>query len=214
MPTPNTSLRAAREAAASRRIPDECMSRSELADEVNRYLFNSTGKRYDLDRHQIARYERGEVRWPGAAYRAGFRAVLGAKSDSELGFISRRQAPAPSRSAGADEQPTGWHPSDVVATAEEMTSQDVTLSRRKALVSAAAVAGAALTEPLQGWLVRQRIRLTGTSAISGLNWTAGGKSRDNSRAGTTHRPDYSLAKLSSRCSTTSATASRTLPTVP
>lgn len=48
-----------------------------------------------------------------------------------------------------------------------MTSQDVTLSRRKALVSAAAVAGAALTEPLQGWLVPQHVRLTGTAAISG-----------------------------------------------
>ncbi|SDZ14156.1 hypothetical protein SAMN05216215_104848 [Saccharopolyspora shandongensis] len=91
--------------------------------------------------------------------------MLGAKSDSELGFIPRRQAP--SRSAEADDQPTGWHPSDVVANAEEMTSQDVTLSRRKALVSAAAVAGAGLTEPLQGWLVPQRIRLAGSASISG-----------------------------------------------
>ncbi|MER5390095.1 hypothetical protein [Saccharopolyspora sp. NPDC002686] len=133
---------------------------------MNRYLLESTGKRYELDRHQIARYERGEVRWPGAAYRAGFRAVLDAKSDDELGFTPRRQSRTSRRSEGADEQPMGWHPSDVVATAEEMTSQDVNLSRRKALTSAAAVAGAALTGPLQGWLTAQHARFAGCSAIS------------------------------------------------
>lgn len=47
------------------------MLRSELSEEVNRYLLDATGEHYDLDRQQVARYERGEVRCPGAAYRAG-----------------------------------------------------------------------------------------------------------------------------------------------
>ncbi|MBB5153109.1 hypothetical protein [Saccharopolyspora phatthalungensis] len=47
-----------------------------------------------------------------------------------------------------------------------MTSQDVTLSRRKALASASAIAGAALTDPLQRWLMPQHSRFSGTSVIS------------------------------------------------
>ncbi|QIZ35550.1 hypothetical protein FDZ84_13670 [Saccharopolyspora sp. ASAGF58] len=143
------------------------MSRSELAEEVNRYLLAATKQQYDLDRHQIARYERGEVRWPGAAYRSGLRAVLGAKSDADLGFTPGRQPSAKPPTTGPDDQSKGWLPADVVATAEEMTSQDVTLSRRQALTSAsAALAGTALTDPLQRWLMPQQTRFQGTSSVS------------------------------------------------
>lgn len=142
------------------------MGRSELADEVNRYLMTTTGKRYDLDRHQISRYERGEVRWPRAAYRAGLRSVLGVHSDAELGFTPRKQSSDSSSARRLEDPASGWHPAEVVAAAEEMTSQDVTLSRRNALASASAVAGGALTEPLQRWLMPQPSRVSGTSVIS------------------------------------------------
>lgn len=62
------------------------MSRTEVAQAVNAYLWEETGIRYELDGHAIARYERGEVRWPGAPYRSGLRAVLNASTDAELGF--------------------------------------------------------------------------------------------------------------------------------
>ncbi|WP_433869241.1 XRE family transcriptional regulator [Saccharopolyspora sp. CA-218241] len=61
------------------------MTQQELAEAVNTHLWNTTGQRYGLDGQTIARYERGQVRWPGTAYRAGLRAVLGA-GDAELGF--------------------------------------------------------------------------------------------------------------------------------
>ncbi|WP_027929077.1 tetratricopeptide repeat protein [Amycolatopsis thermoflava] len=91
MDEPNDKLRAARRATPSRRAPGEPISPGELADEVNRYLWDTTGQRYQLDGHAIARYERGKVRWPSAPYRAGLRAVLGAGSDADLGFRPTRR---------------------------------------------------------------------------------------------------------------------------
>lgn len=67
------------------------MSRAELAEAVNRCLWDATGKRYQLDAHTIARYERGQVRWPGAHYRSGLRQVLAVSSDAELGFHPSRR---------------------------------------------------------------------------------------------------------------------------
>ncbi|WP_191243526.1 hypothetical protein [Amycolatopsis deserti] len=49
MDEPNDKLRAARRATPSRRVPGEPMSPGELADEVNRYLWDTTGRRYQLD---------------------------------------------------------------------------------------------------------------------------------------------------------------------
>lgn len=82
----NAKLRAMRERTPSRTAPGEPMSRTELAESVNAFLWNSTAERYDLDGHAIARYERGQVAWPSAHYRSGLRAVLGVSTDSELGF--------------------------------------------------------------------------------------------------------------------------------
>jgi hypothetical protein len=66
------------------------MSRQELAEAVNAYLFTHTKRVYAMDAHYVGRLERGARRWPNADYRQGFRAVLGAQSDAELGF-SRTQ---------------------------------------------------------------------------------------------------------------------------
>lgn len=101
---PNDRLRKARENTPSRAVPGEPMSRSELAEAVNAHVWTASGKRTRtaLDAHTIARYERGAVRWPGTAYRAGLRAVLGVATDAELGFVPvrRDRVPAPVRSIG------------------------------------------------------------------------------------------------------------------
>lgn len=62
------------------------MGRAELAEAVNAYLWVTRRKRYSLDAHTIARYERGSITWPSAAYRTALRAVLGVRTDAELGF--------------------------------------------------------------------------------------------------------------------------------
>ncbi|MEV0050686.1 hypothetical protein AB0H34_09365 [Saccharopolyspora shandongensis] len=62
------------------------MSRAELAEAVNAWVAQHTRRAGALDAHYIARLERGAVRCPGRDYRAGFRAVLGAADDAELGF--------------------------------------------------------------------------------------------------------------------------------
>ncbi|MDS1269274.1 transcriptional regulator [Lipingzhangella sp. LS1_29] len=67
------------------------MSRAELAEAVNKYLWRTTGTRHALDAHAIARYERGKVSWPSAAYRAGLKAVLSADTDTDLGFRPSRR---------------------------------------------------------------------------------------------------------------------------
>lgn len=92
MEQPNDQLREARLNTPSRALPGEPMSRGELADAVNAWLWETTGKRYSLDAHTIARYERGSVRWPGAHYRSGLRHVLGVATDAALGFRSARSA--------------------------------------------------------------------------------------------------------------------------
>ncbi len=86
MPEPNSALRAARERTKSRRAPDEPMSRSELAEAVCAWFWETTQRRYGLDGHYIAKLERGIIRWPSAVYRSGLRHVLNAATDSELGF--------------------------------------------------------------------------------------------------------------------------------
>ncbi|MFR9730208.1 hypothetical protein ACL03H_13335 [Saccharopolyspora sp. MS10] len=96
-PERNDRLREAREARPSRVAPGEPLSRAELAEAVNAYLWESTGRRYTLSAHHIAKWERGAVRWPTAAYRAALRAVLGSADDEALGFRPRggRASPAP-----------------------------------------------------------------------------------------------------------------------
>jgi hypothetical protein len=88
---PNAKLRILRNHAPSGIAPGDSMSRAELAEAVNTYLWKTTAKQYDLDSHAIARYERGDVIWPSAHYRAGLRAVLGVSTDADLGFRPTRR---------------------------------------------------------------------------------------------------------------------------
>ena len=69
------------------------MSRQELADAVNAYIWHEHNVEERLDAHDIGKLERGEHRWPGARRREAFRAVLHAETDAQLGFyITRRRS--------------------------------------------------------------------------------------------------------------------------
>ena len=96
MREPNEHLRLARESRPSADVPGTAMSRQELADRVNAYLFESTGRLHELDDNYIGKLERGIIRWPQSSYREALRAVLGASTDGQLGFVNtRRLATAP-----------------------------------------------------------------------------------------------------------------------
>jgi tetratricopeptide (TPR) repeat protein len=102
---PNSRLRALRESRPSPSFPTEPMSRAELAEVVNAELWSSTGRRYALDAHTIARYERGAVRWPSAAYRSAMRKILGVATDQELGFRPSPRGASALAARPADDSP-------------------------------------------------------------------------------------------------------------
>ncbi|MGK8520444.1 XRE family transcriptional regulator [Nocardia asteroides] len=87
---PNVQLQQRREATPSRVASGQIMSRAELAEVVNAYIWRRHGQRRELDARTIARYERGIVRWPNELYREAFRAILHA-TDGELGFVPNRR---------------------------------------------------------------------------------------------------------------------------
>lgn len=99
----NDTLRAARLSRPSPALDGEPMSRGELADAVNTHLWQTTHTRYALDAHTIARYERGAVRWPSAAYRSALRTVLGVSFDAQLGFRPTRRGRAGAGLPGPDD---------------------------------------------------------------------------------------------------------------
>jgi len=76
------------------------MSRQELAEAVNAYLWHTQELDENLDETDIGRLERGEHRWPRTRRREAFRAVLGAATDTELGlYPNRRTAAEPATTA-------------------------------------------------------------------------------------------------------------------
>lgn len=83
---PNDLLRAAREAQQSPSGSGRPMSRQELAEAINTYLWRRHRRRTSLDENYIGKLERGHHRWPQDMYREAFRAVLRVESDADLGF--------------------------------------------------------------------------------------------------------------------------------
>lgn len=94
MPEPNDLLRRARESTESSRAPGEPLSRAELAEQVNAWFYDNTTPRRiaELDGNYIGKLERGTIRWPQEDYRAALRAVLGARTDTDLGFRRSRRS--------------------------------------------------------------------------------------------------------------------------
>ena len=92
MPVANTLLRSARIQAASLRVPDEGVSRDELAGRVNEYLWDRYRQRADLDANYVGKLERGVIVWPNHRYREALCHVLNVANDSALGFRNTRRA--------------------------------------------------------------------------------------------------------------------------
>lgn len=150
---PNAQLRAARERTASRRVPGEPMGRAELAEAVNAWLWDTTGKRFDLDARAVARWERGAVRWPGAHYRSALRRVLGVIDDAALGFSMTTPKSAAPLAADHGAQPSRWDETAAVELAITLTQDDLMPpSRRSVLTSAMTMTGTALLAELEPFL--------------------------------------------------------------
>src|SRR5690349_16263103 len=91
---PNTLLANARRRMRSPSGSGRPMSRQELAEAVNAYLWRTYEVEERLDENDIGKLERGEHRWPGEHRREALRAVLGVDSDAALGFYIVRATPA------------------------------------------------------------------------------------------------------------------------
>ncbi|MGH3549100.1 MAG: XRE family transcriptional regulator [Pseudonocardiaceae bacterium] len=98
---PNDHLRRARERVESPNATGEPLSRQELAELVNAWVYDNTNppRVIATDANYVGQLERGRIRWPqDRDRRAGLRAVLGVPTDADLGF----RRPRRSRSTVAD----------------------------------------------------------------------------------------------------------------
>jgi hypothetical protein len=147
----NAALRAARERLPSRVAPGEHMTRAELADAVNAWLWEHTDRRFELDDHLIGKWERGVVRYPIREYRAALRAVLGVDTDDALGFCPPAARGVDGTAPVALPALALWARGTIVADASTAAEWDL-INRRDALRGAATIMGAGLVGPLVGWL--------------------------------------------------------------
>ncbi|MGH3720203.1 MAG: hypothetical protein ACRDRI_15435 [Pseudonocardiaceae bacterium] len=83
---PNVAFRRARRVRA--------LTQAQLAERVAELVEQATERGCGIDADYISKVERGEIRWPSAAYRAAFRTLLGAASDADLGLYCPRSAEA------------------------------------------------------------------------------------------------------------------------
>ncbi|MGH3912809.1 MAG: hypothetical protein ACRDTC_05275, partial [Pseudonocardiaceae bacterium] len=81
-PVPNRLLLAARHA---RRLTQQ-----QLAEAVCAAYSKLFDKEAAIDADYVSKCERGHITWPNIRYREAFRTVLGADTEAELGFYSRR----------------------------------------------------------------------------------------------------------------------------
>lgn len=88
---PNTKLTQARLAQPSPSGNGQPMTRQELAQAINDYLWTHHHIRRNLDAKYITKLENGTHIWPHHHYRQAFRTVLHAQTDSQLGFHPTRQ---------------------------------------------------------------------------------------------------------------------------
>lgn len=91
MTEPNELLRQARERLPSRQAPGESLTRQEVAELVNQWIYERYEKTVELDANYIGKLERGLIRWPQALYRQALQTVLHVENDRQLGFSGRRR---------------------------------------------------------------------------------------------------------------------------
>ena len=70
------------------------LTQAQVAEMVANAVERATGRQCGIDADYVSKVERGEISWPGAAYRTAFRAVLSADSDAALGFSCPRSSEA------------------------------------------------------------------------------------------------------------------------
>jgi hypothetical protein len=87
----NKEFREARERTASLADPTICLSRQELAELANAWIWEHRKKTVALSANYIGQLERGKIRWPGKFYRDALRAILGVSTDAALGFVNTRR---------------------------------------------------------------------------------------------------------------------------
>ncbi|MGH3824582.1 MAG: XRE family transcriptional regulator [Pseudonocardiaceae bacterium] len=91
MAAANDKLRAARERTASLTDPEDFLSRQELAELANAWIWDHHHKMVPLSANYIGKLEQGVIRWPGKLYREALRAILGVSTDAALGFVHARR---------------------------------------------------------------------------------------------------------------------------
>ncbi|MGH3790946.1 MAG: helix-turn-helix domain-containing protein [Pseudonocardiaceae bacterium] len=79
-------LWAARHRTASRTSPDRGLSRQELAELVNTWVWDHHKETLEHSANWIGALERGKIRWPRTLSRKALRAILDAPTDAALGF--------------------------------------------------------------------------------------------------------------------------------
>lgn len=171
---PNTTLRQQRIGLPSEAVPGEPLSRQELADRVNAWVWEQTGKQVEIDANYVGKLERGVIRWPQTDYRAALRAILGVTADSELGFQPPRRHSEAATSGEAEHakqtndeamqgvreqqmfsggmEPTeGWHG---LRDRSSMFDQAVTvedMKRRNAMALPMVAAASLVPDPREPW---------------------------------------------------------------
>lgn len=104
MPAANDHFRVARERTASPTHPGVSLTRQELAELVNTWVWDHHNKTVVVTAHYIGRLETGVIRWPTTLYREAFRAILGAPTDDSLGFVNARSRHAAVKLDDVDRQ--------------------------------------------------------------------------------------------------------------
>ncbi|MGB6162261.1 MAG: XRE family transcriptional regulator [Pseudonocardiaceae bacterium] len=101
----NDQFRAARERTASPTHQGLCLTRQELAEMVNTWVWEHHNKKVVVvTAHYIGRLETGIIRWPTELYREALRAILSVPKDSDLGFVNARSRRAAVRLERVDRQ--------------------------------------------------------------------------------------------------------------
>ncbi len=88
----NDLLWEARQRTASPACAEDCLTRQELAELVNAWVWDHHHEVMDASANYVGKLERGVIRWPGKLYREAFRAILGVPTDAALGFVNGRRA--------------------------------------------------------------------------------------------------------------------------
>ncbi len=178
MVEPNDQLRRMRERTESPYASGDHVSRQELAELVNAWVFEHTGQVIELDAGYVGKLEQGRIRWlQDPQRRAGFRAVLGVETDAELGF--RRPRRSRSIVVGVDRQQfvrAGFGAGAVALAGPAALGELLGLvqaARVPSVVGASDVADIrAATDAFAGWDARYGGRLLREAVVAQLRYYA------------------------------------------